>query len=273
MTDKGKEKISLRQAAEMCTEEFTIEFQDAEGNIKGSETIWVRTQTHAELMEAKTEAAKLHMDLKKKYAQGTPDYMWQVSEIEDASLELLAEIIVRGDREQSDIGVKANRNARNFIPFDPTAHYANDEAREKAEAEADEREKEHEKRLADEIERLTEERRAQLVNLGRDALVDLAIKPVIKRTIDAECGRLIWGYQIFHCCRKVEDRKPYYASVEECMALPEQVQGALLAMIGEVAQLSPFRLRNSQGKLVYGTPDAESTQEPTEVPSTQPSPE
>lgn len=253
-------KMSLKRAAELCAQPFTIEYPD------GSESIWIQTRTDQDIRAMQEAIVKDRLAIRDRYRPGTDHYQALVATIELSSVEeLVAQII---DNEEQRIRERAERGLPRLMPFED-GKFKNEEDRRRAEIAHEDRVKALEEKIDEKMRELAAARETQLLAMPKDDLVRMAIEPQISYRIDSDTMGLVQDYVIYDSIRDGEDHDArYFDSVEDVASLPPTVKAMLMAAITEVANIRPCDIKNGQGRSVMPTGPAETTPEPTEVLST-----
>lgn len=252
--------VSLRNLAEQCAQEFTVNYAS------GSETIWVRTRTQAEIDATNIEIAEHRLRIATSYDPGNTLYNALISSLRLESDTGLISIILGA--EYMEFVRQARSALPTLLPFDGS-RYRTDADRQRAE-------KEHKKRLAkwqEDLDSKTREymdrRREQLIAMSHDELVDKAVGPKVQLAIELECAPHLQSYMIRDCIRDGQDHsKRYFESVDDVPLQPE-VRQMLLSAIEQVEQVGVLDIKNSQGRSVLSIGPAENTPEAGQDPSTE----
>jgi len=253
-------EISLRNAAELCAQQFTVEYPS------GSEKIFIRTRTRAEIESAERESADMILAIKEKYRSGTTAY--QIA-TRDLDMRTDSELALFGvSPEYPEIGRKVQRELPTLIPFDP-AFYHSDSDREKAREESEKQRAEHMERWEQRVYELATEREQELLKLPREQLVEIAVRPYIESRINVEVAELMEAFAIRDCVREGEDHSNRYFETMEDVPAPGSVRNYLIAAIGQIELVDGFDIKNSQGRSVMQIGPAESTQDASQDRSTQ----
>jgi hypothetical protein len=256
----GNERMTLKRAAELCAQEFTVRYGDG-----SEEVIWIRTRTQLEIDESETAIAKRRLALKERYSPGQPDYESLVLDLQLTEPATLAGMVAAMDMDE--IGRRVARELPQLIPLDPSK-YHNESDRQKAESDYEDRKAAREQEWEQKVKEALDKRQGELVALPMTELSEKAIPAYLRQRIAAET--LAWreAYLIYQCVRRADDHgEPYFDSVED---VPEQaaVRGPLLASIGQVEAVTPIDIKNSPGRSVSPSGPAASTPEVTPESST-----
>ena len=263
---KGTEKrISLRDAAALCAQTFTIEYAG------GSDSVWIRTPTQVEIDEADTHIAESKQKLRDKYAPGTLHYNDLI-----ATLELMPTMQVAREvagLELYDMQERAQLKIARPIPPD-WDKYQTTKDREKAHADHEARTQEWQNEVNTLTDKMLAERLEQLAALPREQLIAEAARPAIVGILQNEAERLKESYIIWVSVRDAGNHEqPYFDNPEQVASLPMPIKAAFIAGINELGQITGVEIKNSQGKSVWQSGLAESIPEPTQDPTTTDSPE
>lgn len=259
----GEKPLTLKSAAEMCAQEFVIEYPN------GSEKIWVRTRTQSEIEVATVEAAEARLRIVESYKPGQTLYESLMADLRLKPPYALVGVIAQA--ESGDIRARAKRTFPTPMPFDPS-RYRTDTDREKAEREHQDRLQQYEVDVEAKCRELQNAREDQLLSEPKETLVELALAPLLDLQLRIEVNALMEGYLIRDCVRCADDHtKSYFATLDEIPRGRGRI--ALLNCIEEVELVGVVDIKNLQGRSVLLTGSAASTPEAGAVPSTPDLPE
>jgi len=152
---------TLKQAAELCAQEFTVHYED------GSETIWVRTRTMPEVAQAEEEIAARKLALREKYRVGTTHYQAEVSGLEMESYPNLVGIVLSGETES--LAERARRAVP--MPMRPATYRNGGDSEEKEVREYEERQEKYEGMVAAKLSEILSDRETALLQEPKEKLV------------------------------------------------------------------------------------------------------
>lgn len=253
-------EMSLKTLAGGCAQEFTLHFAS------GSETIFVRTRTQAEIEAAQISTAEERLKIQQSYEPGNTLYESLICELrQDSEVSLVSMIITH---EWSELMVQARTSIKTLIPFDPSM-YRTEADREKARKKHEQLAEAQREEFDAKVRELVEKRREQLMTMPHETLVEMAIRPRVQIAIQYESNRLYHDCLIMDCIRCADDHsKSYFEDASEVPTLAA-VRGLLLDAISHVEQVGAVEIKNSQGRSVASIGPAASTPEPTKDPSTR----
>ena len=245
---------TLKQAAELCAQEFTVHYED------GSETIWVRTRTMPEVAQAEEEIAARKLALREKYRVGTTHYQAEVSGLEMESYPNLVGIVLSGETES--LAERARRAVP--MPMRPATYRNGGDSEEKEVREYEERQEKYEGMVAAKLSEILSDRETALLQEPKEKLVEMAIGPRLRMLVEFEATSLAHCQLIRDSVRRGDDHgQPYFDSTDEIIVLPPQILASLLAAIRTVDAMRAVDIKNSQGRSVLWIGSADDTQEPT----------
>jgi hypothetical protein len=259
-------QMSLKRAAELCAQTFTLDLQDG-----STETIWIRTLTALEREEATEAHANLRQEIRRKYAEGTARREALVGELEVLDSSSLIGIILQS--EWRDIAQRARRSLPALMPPD-LSNYRTEEKREQARERYEKAQEEQTASIGAAIDELTAKRETELAERSREEILAKALKLAIEIAIANDAFGIEDDYKIFYGVYAGDDHdERYFEDIETVRSLPDSVKHAFRQAAREVDNVEPVDIKNSRGRSVTLTGPAESIPDATKVRSTKNSPE
>jgi hypothetical protein len=258
-----REPISLRQAAMLCAQEFSLTF-DEDGH---EETVWVRTLSGTELREAEIARHAARKAVREQYVEGTLSYEEIVDTLEGYTVNQLAAIVV--STEMPVFGERARRDLPQLMEPDWSKHIT-DASREKAQLEYTAREEEHGRAVYAKAIEYAQKREAQLVeSTPIQELRDLVRAVSIRSSIDAQTQGFEDDYRIYNGFYEADRTTRLFDSIEDVASLNATVKQYLMAFIRQVDIVLPIDIKNLPSRSDQPTEPAENIQEPTAARSTR----
>lgn len=262
----GKErKLSLRHAAETCALDFTITYSDG-----SEEKIWVRTLTEPELREVEELQAEQMRKVRAWYAPDSARYaeIKAMIDMEPAS----SSIPVVIESERAELAKKAAKRVARPMPLDDSK-CRNDADREKLMAKHWEMIEERERQIDTICESIVSDREEQLKALPIAELREMHLALALRSAVYTEAAMYSNALKIMYSIYDGENHdERYFESPADVLALPMSVKEYLLSLVSKVDQVTPFDIKNSQGRSGLGIGPAENTPEATTESSTTDSP-
>lgn len=257
----GSKTLSLKDAAAMCAQEFTVQYSDG-----SEEKIWLRTPTNIEIHEADDAINKAQLELKERYKIGSLKYQAMTASLDMLTpLELAQHIAAYESIDREAICRK--KVARPMVP--DWSRYTTETALEKAREDHDTRMSEWQSKVNTLYDEETAKRIEQLAAQPIDELVALASKPLIRQQINAEIAEITEAYAMMASIRRADDHsQPYFDDIEEIRSMPEPVKNVLRLAYKQLGDIQPVQIKNGQGESVWPSGLAENTLELTEAHST-----
>ena len=248
-------------SAASCAQAFTVEYEG------GSEKIWIRTPTQADLDRAREKVAEKRVEVRRKYLPGTPLYEDATNSLSLTTPEELAQLILSERREDIEERIKASISR----PIEPDwDKYKSATTLEKAQSDHETRMNAYAAEVMDKTNKTLADEIESLVAKPKEELVSEAAIPYMRTILDVAGTQTFNDYYIFSSVFDGEDRKtPYFESVDEVAELPDHIKVMLRRAIMELPNISQVDIKNSQGKSVSPSGFAESTPAVTKDLSTE----
>jgi hypothetical protein len=274
--DTDKKPMTLRQAATMCAQEFTIGFED-----RSEQVIWVRTLSAPELQEAEMARHAARAAIRKLYADGTDSRAEMIDTLEGYVPVQLAAIIVT--EEMPSLADKARKELPQ--PMEPDwSKCKTDAEREKLEEEWSARQEEFGRKAMDRMMEIAKARELQLAeSTPVEELRAKVLAVSIRASVDAQTETqtnefgvvsrhgFVDHYRIFHGIYEADRTTKAFDSIESVSAMSNEMKKYLLLLIKSTDQVTVFDVKNWPSRFDQPTEPAANTQEPTKARSTRPS--
>lgn len=258
-----REPVTLRQAASLCAQEFTVTF-DEDGH---EEQIWVRTLSGPEMREAQVARHSARKAIRANYIEGTISHEEIAETLEGYTTNQLAAIIVA-----NEMPVFADRARRDLPqPMEPDlSKYPTEEKRDKAQSEHDTRREEHSQRVYAKAIEYAQKREAELVgSTSIEELRKLVLGLSIRSAIDAQTQGFEDDYRIFNGFYEEDRTTKVFGSIDDVAAMSATMKEYFMAFVNSVDIVLPIDIKNSQSRFGQEIGSAANTKEATKGRSTE----
>lgn len=253
--------MTLRNAASLCAQEFTVEYADG-----SKETIFVRTPGEVEISAANAEIAEERVKFHDDYKPGTTLYKSFAMSLEYMSDSELAQMVM--STEILDMRQRAELETPS--PMTPDwSRYKTDKELETAEEAHKCRVADYQREVQNKFQARASVRLDELTKLSHEELIERAIRPALKNLLEQKTRELTDNHFYFLAVRCGDDHgKTYFDDPSEIATLPEPIKDLLDRAVSALGEIQVADIKNSQGKSVGPTGLAASTPEATTAHST-----